>query len=219
MSEPQPVTIVCLPDRTPVADLAATAAAQLTPTGTVTPVAFFRTHRRWRTARLLLPGNHTAAGGPVHLLDLATMAAHGRTASAARFAIWQHVVAETKPAQPFWTFLERHRTNPKTYTVDQAQQHYLAQSRIAAMRTYNLLHNRLAALPTGQLEAFQAGGNTYTHLAGLTALTGTALITLDGRRLHPDSERLADLITYVDQAHAYLRGLPHTHQLVALITA
>jgi hypothetical protein len=221
MPTPQSVTIVCLPDQTPVDQLAATAATALTPhtSGTVAPVAHFTTHHHWwQSSQLLQPSNRTAAGGPLKLLDLDTMATKGRTASAARFAIWQQVVAQTKPAQPYWTFLDRHHQQPKTYTLDRARQQYLAQPRIAAMRTYNLLPNRIMALPTSHLEAMQAGGDAYTHLGGLLARTGSAMLTLDRSYLTPDSDRLSDLLTYVGRAQPHLSGLSATHQLVALAT-
>jgi hypothetical protein len=84
------------------------------------------------------------------------------------------------------------------------------------MRTYNLLPKKIMPLPTNELEALQAGADTYVHLAGLLALTGRATLTLDGRHLTPASDRLSDLLTYVDDAHPYLHRLPTIHHLVAL---
>ena len=84
------------------------------------------------------------------------------------------------------------------------------------MRTYNLLPNRVMDLPTGHLEAFQAGLDTYTHLGGLTAVPANALITTTGEHLRPATGRLSDLLTFLDQAHIHLRTLTSTHPLVAL---
>lgn len=210
------LTIVCLPQVTPVDTLETTAAALLPGTTSPAPVNHFRTSRRLFTGKLLHASKHTAAGGPLGLLDLDAMAAAGRTSYYNRSYVWHRVVAQTKAAQPFWTFLDRHQADPKKYTLAQAQQGYLAQPRIAAMRTYNLLPNRVMDLPTDHLEAFQAGHDTYTHLGGLAAVPANALITVTGNHYKPATGRLSDLLTYLDQAHTYLRTLTSTHQLVAL---
>jgi hypothetical protein len=214
------VTTVCLPPATPVDDLIITAAALLPANTNVTPapVTHFHTNRRLFTGKLLLAAKHTTAGGPLRLLNLDTMAAAGRTSNYRRYAVWHRVVADTKAAQPFWTFLDRHMADPKKYTLNQAQTHYLAQPRIAAMRTYNLLPNRVMDLPTSHLEAFQAGGDTYTHLGGLTAVPGHAMLTLTGHLLKPATDRLSDLLTYLGEAHTHLNSLTPNHQLVALNT-
>jgi hypothetical protein len=210
------VTIVCLPQATAVDALESTAAALLPASSAPSLVSHFRTSRRLFTGKLLHASKHTAAGGPRGLLDLDAMAAAGRASYYRRAVVWHQVVAQTRIAQPFWTFLDRHLADPKKYTLDQAQQGYLAQPRIAAMRTYNLLPNRVMDLPTDHLEAFQAGLDTYTHLGGLTAVPANALITTTGEHLYPATGRLSDLLTFLDQAHAHLRTLTCTHPLVAL---
>lgn len=211
------LTIVCLPQATPI-DTLATAAAALLP-GTISspaPVNHFRTSRRLFAGKLLTASKHTTAGGPLGLLDLDAMAAAGRATYYHRSAVWHQVVAQTKAAQPFWTFFDRHQADPKKFTLAQAQQGYLAQPRIAAMRTYNLLPNRVMHLPTDHLEAFQAGHDTYTHLGGLTAVPANSLITVPGTHLKPTTGRLSDLLTYLEQAHTYLKTLTSKHHLVAL---
>ncbi|MGI5185500.1 hypothetical protein ACQEVZ_55580 [Dactylosporangium sp. CA-152071] len=209
-------TIVCLPQATPIDTLEATAAALLPGISSPTAVNHFRTTRRLFTGKLLNASKHTAAGGPLGLLDLDAMAAAGRLSYYHRYTVWHRVVAQTKPAQPFWTFYDRHAADKKKYTLTQAQQGYLAQPRIAAMRTYNLLPNRVMDLSTNHLEAFQAGCDTYTHVGGLTAVPANALLTVTGNHFKPTTGRLSDLLTYLDQAHTYLRTLTAKHQLVAL---
>jgi hypothetical protein len=209
-------TIVCLPEATPVDTLETTAAALLPGSSSPAAVNHFRISHRWLTGKLLNASKHTAAGGPLGLLDLDAMAAAGRTSYYHRSHVWHRVVAQTKAAQPFWNFHDRHLADPKKFTLAQAQQGYLAQPRIAAMRTYNLLPNRVMDLPTDHLEAFQAGIDTYTHIGGLTAVPANALITVTGHHFKPATSRLSDLLTYLDQAHTYLRTLTSTHQLVAL---
>ncbi len=216
MANKSHVITVCLPQGTPVDALATTAAALLPGPCTPAPVTHFVTSRSLFTGKLLLATKHTAAGGPLRLLDFNAMAAAGRATHYHRFAVWHRVVADTKAAQPFWMFADRHRADPKKYSLIQAQQHYLAQPRIAAMRTYNLLPNRVMDLPASHLEALQAGGDTYTHLGGLTAVPANAMVTLNGNYLTPETDRLSDLLAYLDQAHTYLRSLNPAHQLVAL---
>ena len=216
MPNSSPVTIVCLPQATPVDALESTAAALLPAASAPSLVPYFRTSRRLFTGKLLHACKHTAAGGPLGLLDLDAMAAAGRACYYHRSVVWHQVITQTKAAQPFWTFLDRHLADPKKYTLQQAQQGYLAQPRIAAMRTYNLLPNRVMDLPTDHLEAFQAGLDTYTHLGGLTAVPANSLITANGHHLKPTTGRLSDLLTFLDRAHTYLRTLTSTHPLVAL---
>lgn len=220
MPVPIRVITVCLPQDAPVDQLAAAATATLPATTATPPAPFahFATRRRWRTGHLLRAQHGVAAGGPLRLLDLAATAAMGQAAYLHHFRVWELVVAQTKPGQPFWHFLDRHHADPGKYSLAQARQHYLAQSRIAAMRTYNLLPTRVTDLPTSQLEAFQAGRDTYIHLGGLTAVTGHTLITLTGRHLAADTDRLSDVLSYLEEAHTYLRALKPDQQLVALTT-
>jgi hypothetical protein len=200
MPNSSPVTIVCLPQATPVDAFESTAAALLPDASAPSLVSHFRTSRRLFTGKLLHASKHTAAGGPLGLLDLDAMAAAGRTSYYHRCVVWHQVTTQTKAAQPFWTFLDRHQADPKKYSLQQAQQGYLAQPRIAAMRTYNLLPNRVMDLPTDHLEAFQAGLDTYTHLGGLTAVPANSLITATGKHLKPATGRLSDLLAFLDQA-------------------
>jgi len=113
------------------------------------------------------------------------------------------------PPQPFWTFPRppygpTRRSTPST----RAQTHYLAQLRIAAMRTYNLLPNRghgSAHRPTWRLS--KPGGDTYTHLGGLTAVTGPRDGHPHRSPPQPATDRLSDPLTYLGEAHTHLNSL------------
>ncbi|MEU1811067.1 hypothetical protein [Micromonospora aurantiaca (nom. illeg.)] len=213
------VVVVCLPADTPTDQLVATAVARLasTPWTSAGPAGHFPVTTRWRRGRLVQPWHDTAAGGPLHLLDLNAMRTTARDASWHRWNIWHSVVAGTRPAQPYWHFVDRHRAEPHKYSLAKAQQHYLAQPRVAAMRIYNALPNKITMLPTNQLEAFQAGnGNAYAHLGLLTAVPREGLVTLDGHHLAPASDRLADCLSYLESAQHHLSTLNARDRLVAV---
>lgn len=215
------VVVVCLSADTPTDQLVTTAVARLasTPWTSAGPAGHFPITTRWRRGNLVQPWHDTAAGGPLHLLDLDTMRTTARDASWQRWNIWQHVVAGTRPAQPYWHFVDRHRTDPRKYSLATAQQHYLAQPRIAAMRTYNALPNKVTALPTDQLEAFQAGVHAYAHLGLLTAVPRDGVITLDSNYLATSSDRLADCLSYLESAQHHLNSLSPRDHLVAVATS
>jgi hypothetical protein len=213
------VVVVCLPHDTPTDQLAATARTRLEASSTLTnthPAGYFRIATRLRRSRLLQPWAATAAGGPVRLLDLDAMRLSARDAAWRRWQIWQQVVVGTRPAQPYWHFYDRVRDDPAHYSLAQAQGHYQAQPRIAAMRTYNALPTKMVALPTCQLEAFQAGAHTYAHLAWLSAVPADRLVALDSRHLIAVSDRLTDHLSYLEAAQGLLAGLTRNDQLVAL---
>ena len=215
------VVIVCLPQATPTDQLAAAAIARLGSTTAVTnasPAGHFPVNTRLRRGSLVQPWHNIAAGGPVRLLNLDTMRAAARNASWHRWHIWKRVVDGTRPAQPYWHFLDRHRDEPARYSLTKAQRHYLAQPRVAAMRTYNALPNKVLTVSTGDLEAFQTGAHAYAHLGLLAAVPATGMLTLDGRYLAATSGRLADRLSYLDSAQAELTKLHPRDHLVALAT-
>jgi hypothetical protein len=167
--------------------------------------------------RHLLPltaGRHTA-GGPLRLLDLSRMRAVNGAAYAARWGLWQHVVAGTRPAKPFWAFEDRHRDNPSHYPAWMAARDYGSQPRIAAMRANNTSRRRRMLLPTTHLEAFQTNLATYTLLGEATAITAHGLV-INGQFLTTASERLADLQTHLEQASRALASLSGDCQLAAV---
>lgn len=214
------VVTVCLPKDTPTSKLATAAAAALaatlrTPAG---PVGHFTIGTRWHRNELLQPWQDTAAGGPILRLHLAAMHIAARNTYWYRWLIWHRVVDGTRPAQPYWMFLDRHKADPAKYPLSKAQQQYRAQARIAAMLTYNALPNKIIVLPTSHLEAFQAGAHAYAHLGLLSAVPGDGMITLDGRYLAATSDRLTDRLSYLDAAQQHLGTLSPRDRLVALAT-
>ncbi|MEU1746661.1 hypothetical protein ACWD8I_06290 [Micromonospora arida] len=214
------LTIVCLPDGTPAHHLATTAATRLagtplTPLGTA---GHFITRTRWHRGSLLQPRKNTAAGGPVRHLDLEAMRAAARNAFWCRWHLWNQVVAGTRPAQPYWTFLDRHRAHPGTYPVATARQHYLAQPRIASMLPYNALPNRLTDLPTSHLEALQTGAHSYAHYGWLRAVPGRSLVCLDGAHLVAATDRYVTQLAYLAAVNHHISLLHHRDVLVALHT-
>jgi hypothetical protein len=212
------VVIVCLPKAIPTDQLTNTALARLgsTPLTTSGPAGHFPISTRLRRGSLVQPWHDTAAGGPIRLLDLDTMRTAARNAHWYRWHIWQRVVEGTQAAQPFWHFADRRRAEPAKHSLAKAQQHYLAQPRVAAMRTYNALPNKIMALPTSHLEAFQAGAHAYAHVGLLSAVPAHGMLTLDGRYLATSSGRLADQLSYLDSAQAQLTTLSSRDHLVAL---
>jgi hypothetical protein len=214
------LTIVCLPQDTPTRQLAAAATARLaaTPVTGLGPARHFVAGTRLRRASLLQPGRTAAAGGPVRLLDLDAMRRADQQLYWYRWCIWNQVVAGTRPARPYWAFVERHRADPGGYPIDRAQRHYLAQPRIAAMLTYNALPNKVVELPTSHLEAFQTGGHSYAHYGWLSAVPADGVLCLDRLYLAARSDEFAARIVYLAEANRYLAALGSRDIVVALHT-
>ena len=214
------LTIVCLPHGTPTDQLATTAATRLaaTPLTSLGSAGHFITHTRFHRGSLLQPWQDTAAGGPVRLLDLDAMRAAAHRAYWYRWHIWNQVVAGTRPAQPYWTFLDRHRDTPEKYPIAKAQRHYLAQPRIANMLTYNALPNRIMELPTSHLEAFQTGAHGYANYGYLCAVPGNSFLCLDGTYLAATSDQYATHLAYLADANHRITTLNTRDALVALCT-
>lgn len=217
------VIIVCLRQDTPTGQLAATAIAHLTALSTLsnahTASRFATTSRitsRWHQRHLLQPWQHTAAGGPIRLLDIDGMRAAARDAFWQRWHLWHQVVAGTPMARPYWQFADRHLAAPDKYPRERAQREYLAQPRIAAMRTYNALPTKVLPLLTRELEAFQAGPHTYAHLGWLSAIPADGVITLNDQYLHRQGGRLAEQLDYLHSANNAITAMNTDDRLVAL---
>ena len=214
--------VVCLPSDTDprlLPELAATRLRMygLTANGTV---QHFVAGTR-RTSKLIDCWHGVTAGGPIRLLDLAAMRRHAAAAASAQWQMWQHVTAGTRPAQPFWSFLDRHRENQDRYPLARAQSEYSSQPRVLAMNVYNAMPNRICELPTASLEVFQAGHGTYVNVATLAAVPADGLAALHGANpsdgyLTTTSERLADQLTFLQAANAHIDGLHPNHQLAAM---
>lgn len=214
------LTIVCLPQGIPTDQLATTAATCLaaTPLTSLGSAGHFIVNTRFHRGSLLKPWKDTAAGGPVRLLNLDAMRAAAQRTYWYRWHIWNQVVDRTRPAQPYWTFLERHRADPAKYPLAKAQQHYLAQPRIANMLTYNALPNRIVDLHTSHLEAFQTGAHGYAHYGWLSAVPGNSLLCLDGTHLAATRDKYATRLAYLAEANRRITALNHRDILVALCT-
>jgi hypothetical protein len=215
------LTVICLPRDTPTRDLTEHAIARLADATwerwTAAPAAHFTITTRLRRGKLLQPWQDSAAGGPVRLLALDAMRVKARNHFWHRWNVWSQVVAGTPTAQPFWTFRNRHLLNPRKYPLTIAQQQYLAQPRITAMQTYNALPNKIMELPTGHLEAFQAGRNTYAHLGWLTALPGTAFVDIDGAFQSSSGDQLTERLQYLHDTNRHIDALRAGDYMVALL--
>jgi hypothetical protein len=88
------------------------------------------------------------------------------------------------------------------------------------MTAFNALPTRPCDLPTGGLEAFQAGCNTFATLAWLTAVPADGLATTSmsahGGWLTPATSRLDDQLAYLHVANTYLVRLPRNTTVVAM---
>jgi hypothetical protein len=209
--------VVCLPAGTPPATLAEQATAALAARGLSTSgvLPHFLTHSR-RTGKLVDRWNGLTSGGPIKLLDLDGMRARAAAGAAAEWLLWQQVVAGTRPAQPFWSFVDRHYADKQRYPLGRAKADYLAQPRVLAMTAYNAVPGRACPLPTGHLEAFQAGYGIYVNLAWLAAVPGDGFAPQQGGWLTTRSQRLADLLDYLAIANGHLAQLPRDAHLVAV---
>ncbi|WP_432830874.1 hypothetical protein [Dactylosporangium sp. CA-092794] len=211
------IAVVCLPADTPAAALAAKATATLAARGLSSSgvLPHFHTHTR-RTGKLVDRWNGLTAGGPIKLLDLDGMRTRAAAGAAAEWLLWQQVVARLRPAQPFWSFLDRHRADEHRYPLPRAQADYLAQPQILAMTAHNAIPGQPCPLPTRHLEAFQAGYGTYVNLAWLAAVPGDGLAPEHGGWLTARSQRLFDALDYLGIANGHLAQLPPGAHLVAV---
>jgi hypothetical protein len=173
--------------------------------------------RSRRTSKLIDRWHGFTSGGPIRLLDLDRMRRAAAAAAAGQWQLWHQVTAGTKPAQPYWTFADRHHADPDRYPLPRAQADYLAQPRVIAMTVVNALPHRVCDLPTAALEAFQAGYGTYLNLAWLAAVPADGLAPAYGDGwLTATSERLTDQLAYLQAANHHLAGLHPGVQLAAM---
>jgi hypothetical protein len=175
----------------------------------------FLTHTR-RTGKLVDRWNGLTSGGPIKLLDLDGMRTRAAAGAAAEWLLWNQVVDGTRPAQPFWSFADRHRADGQRYPLPRAQADYLAQPRVLAMTAHNAIPGQPCPLPTTHLEAFQAGYGTYVNVAWLAAVPGDGFAPQRGGWLTTRSQRLADLLDYLAIANGHLAQLPRGAHLVAV---
>jgi len=216
-TRPMGTAVVCLPADTQPATLATQATATLAAQGLTTSgvLPHFLTHTR-RTGKLVDRWNGLTAGGPIKLLDLHGMRTRAAVGAAAEWLLWNQVVAGTRPAQPFWSFADKHHADKHRYPLSRDQADYLAQPRVLAMTAHNAIPGQPCPLPTTHLEAFQAGYGTYVNVAWLAAVPGDGFAPQQGGWLTTRSQRLADLLDYLAIANGHLAQLPRGAHLVAV---
>lgn len=186
---------------------------RLTPAGTL---PHFVAGTR-RVGKLIDCCNGMTAGGPIRRLDLDTMRRNAAVAAAAQWHVWHHITTGTRPAQPMRVFTDRHLKDPGRLSLDQAQSEYRSQPRILAMNAYNALPHRGWELPLTELEAFQAGRDTYITLGWLAAVPGDGFAGAgDTVWMTTVNNELADQIEYLRRANQHLAGLDPDMQLAAM---
>lgn len=157
-----------------------------------------------------------AAGGRISRLDLTATVTQASNDATARHRAFKHHIADHTPvARPWEFFLAQHHADPKKISRDEARRRFESQQRVLAM----LAHTGVHTFDPYELEAYQAGENTYVGLHWRTALVGDALITAEGKLLQPSGPNLADRLRYLRDACAYVRGLRRNHYVCAVAIA
>ena len=213
--------VVCLPASAAMATLRQCAITAVLDRGVVTAegIAGLLPHfiaRTRRASKLIDRWHGRTCGGPVKLLDLDAMRRTAVAAAAAQWLLWDQLVKGTKPANPFWWYVDKHTADSARYPIERAQADYLAQPRILAMQAHNALPGQPAPLPTRAVEALQAGYPTYLNAAWLAAVPADVLAAVTGGWLSTRSQRLADQLDYLATANAHLAGLSPDTRLVAV---
>ncbi|MEV1329921.1 hypothetical protein AB0J20_10140 [Micromonospora costi] len=177
--------------------------------------------RLWQRGQLIdlrptKTGPRQCAGGPIRLLDLAGMRHGAYVGASVRHQHWTHVVAGTRPATPWPTFLQRHLSDPSGYPMATATAEFHRQPRVQAMRMHNAATHGPGQLDLGDLEIFQAGAAAYANYHALWALCTDAFLTETGDRTQPASAFFADRITYLEKAARHLDSLDENQRLFAI---
>lgn len=155
------------------------------------------------------------AGGPARLLDLAGMHVAAGMGAGIRHQMWQRAVHGTRPATP-WADLEaKNLKDPAKYPLEDLAAEFYSQPRVHAIRLHNTAYPN-APLALEELEIYQAGHAAYQNYSASTAVIGDALRLLDGTQLAPASDRLADRVTYHEQANRYMATLADDQRLLAI---
>jgi hypothetical protein len=151
------------------------------------------------------------AGGPLRLLDLVALRHAYGVGAGVRHHTFTRVVRGTRDARPWVSFVQHHLDDPDGYPLQRADADFNNQPRILAMRSHNAVTVAAGRLDTAEVEMLQAGPVAYSNYRHLAAAVADAILTPDGDRMAPASDRFADRLTYLEQAHTYLDTLdPHT---------
>ena len=213
--------IICVPDEVPTEAL--TSSRQLDKhfdvKGTTARRFWAVPLSPWRRRHMIdLQAGRPAycAGGPKRLLDLNGLRHAAAVGAGVRHQQWTHVVRGTPPATPWTGFAQRHLAEASTYPMEEAKADFEAQPRVQAMLMHNAAVYGAARLDTYELEMLQAGCVAYRHFCALQAICGDAMLTGDGHRIAPDSQKFADRIRYLDQANSHLDTLDASTRLLAV---
>jgi hypothetical protein len=174
----------------------------------------------WNRRHLVDPrkGQPTpCAGGPLRLLDLVALRHAYGMGAGLRHQTFTHVVRGTRDARPWASFVQRHLDDPDTYPLDRAEADFASQPRILAMRSHNAVTYGAGRLDTNEVEMFQAGPVAYSNYQFLTAVAADTILTPDGQRISPTSDRFADRLTYLEQANRHLDTLDDDTRIVAVL--
>ncbi|MEV4539325.1 hypothetical protein AB0J82_36690 [Asanoa sp. NPDC049518] len=211
---------VCVPDEVPSPALTSRQLDRhFSVRGQIVPRFWARSGIRWQRRQLLAPrpGAPTCcAGGPVKLLDLDGLRRAAMVGAAIRHQQWSTVVHDTKPATPWPVMRQRHVEDPDRFPMDAVVRVFYNQPRVNAIRMHNAVTHGAGRLALGELEMFQAGRFTYEYYAASAAVAGDMIVTVDGDRIGPDGDLLAQRITYFEHANRYLDGLDEDLRLLAV---
>jgi hypothetical protein len=155
------------------------------------------------------------AGGPAQLLDLTGMHVAASMGAGIRHRSWQAAVHGTKDATPWAVFEARNLEDPSKFPLEDLVAAFYSQPRVNAIRMHNATYTN-APLALEDLEIYQAGHAAYQNYSGCTAVVGDALLRLDGTQLAPASDRMADRVTYHEQATRYMATLGDDQRLLAV---
>jgi hypothetical protein len=156
------------------------------------------------------------AGGPLRLLDLVALRHAYGVGAGVRHQTFTRVVRGTRDARPWVSFVQRYLDDPDTYPMDKAEADFHNQPRVLAMRTHNAVTYGAGRLEQGELEMLQAGPVAYSNYQCLTAVAADTILTPDGERMAPATDRFADRLTYLEQANHYLDTLDDDTRVVAV---
>ncbi len=156
------------------------------------------------------------AGGPLRLLDLVALRHAYGVGAGVRHQTFVRVVRGTRDARPWVTYVQRHLDDPDAYPMDKAQADFNNQPRVLALRTHNAVTYGAGRLEPEELEMLQAGPVAYSNYQYLTAVAADAVLTPDGHRMAPATDRFADRLTYLEQANRYLDTLDEHTRVVAV---
>jgi len=156
------------------------------------------------------------AGGPLRQLDLVALRHAYGVGAGLRHQTFTRVVRGTRDARPWVIFVQRHLDDPDAYPMDQAEADFNNQPRVLALRTHNAVTYGAGRLEPTELEMLQAGPVAYSNYQYLTAVATDALLTPDGERMAPATDRFADRLTYLEQANRYLDTLDDDTRVVAV---